>query len=162
TMIAATLDFSRDAALEKENKFLDLGVLLKTLCDDASDNGGRAEYEGPDKFAFSGRPVALKRVFGNLIENAIAYGNRAMVSLIDERNKVTVTIDDDGPGIAAEDRENVFRPFVRLEGSRSRETGGVGLGLSVVRSVVHAHGGEVTLENRPEGGLRVGVTLPLP
>ena len=162
TMIAATLDFSREAALEKENKFLDLGVLLKTLCDDASDNGGRAEYEGPDKFAFSGRPVALKRVFGNLIENAIAYGNRAMVSLIDERNKVTVTIDDDGPGIAAEDRENVFRPFVRLEGSRSRETGGVGLGLSVVRSVVHAHGGEVTLENRPEGGLRVGVTLPLP
>lgn len=162
TMIAATLDFSRDAALEKENKFLDLGVLLKTLCDDASDNGGKAEYEGPGKFAFSGRPVALKRAFGNLIENAIAYGNQARVSLVYGRDKVTVTIDDDGPGIACEDKESVFHPFVRLEGSRSRETGGVGLGLSVVRSVVHAHGGEVTLSNRPEGGLRVGVTLPRP
>ena len=71
-----------------------------------------------------------------------------------------IVVDDDGPGIPEADRERVFDPFVRLEGSRSRETGGVGLGLSIARSIVRSHGGDVTLQNRAEGGLRAIVELP--
>ena len=75
--------------------------------------------------------------------------------------EITVTVEDDGPGIAQADLERVFEPFVRLEGSRSRETGGIGLGLAIARSVVRAHGGDIALANRPEGGLRATVRLPV-
>ena len=106
------------------------------------------------------RPVALKRAFRNLIENAVRHGKRARIGLEAAESTLTVTIDDDGPGIPEEDFERVFEPFVRLEESRSRETGGVGLGLAIARSIIRAHGGDIALANRPEGGLGVSVTLP--
>jgi len=159
-MIAATLNFARDAANEEESKSLDLAALLQALCSDATDAGGKAEYAGSDRLTFTGRPVSLKRAFGNLIDNANNYGHQALVRLDEDQDKVIVTIEDDGPGIDDADKEKVFRPFVRLEGSRSRETGGVGLGMAVARSIVHAHGGEIALEDRTEGGLRITVNLP--
>ena len=76
-----------------------------------------------------------------------------------KRGDVAVTIDDDGPGIAAMDMERVFTPFVRLENSRNTETGGVGLGLAIARSIIRSHGGDIGLRNRPEGGLRVTISL---
>lgn len=103
----------------------------------------------------------MKRAFANLVENAVKYGGRARVSASARDDAVTVTVDDDGPGLAEADQARVFEPFVRGEASRSRETGGVGLGLAVVRAAVRAHGGEVTLSNRPAGGLRATVVLPL-
>jgi len=159
-MIGAVLAFARDDATREPHKPLDLAALLQGVCDDASDAGGEATYEGPDHMRLDGRPLALKRAFANLVDNAVKYGGGAHVSLAEGDHSVTVTVDDDGPGLDAADLERVFDPFVRVEGSRSRETGGTGLGLAVVRAAVRAHGGEVTLANRAEGGLRAAVLLP--
>ncbi|MDH3969176.1 MAG: ATP-binding protein, partial [Rhodospirillales bacterium] len=109
---------------------------------------------------YTGRPVALKRVFANLVDNAVNYGGGGEVSLASAADRVTVTVEDNGPGIPEDQMDKVFQPFYRLEGSRSRDTGGVGLGLASVRSIVRAHGGEVALANRNDGGLRVTVDLP--
>ena len=108
----------------------------------------------------SARPVALRRCFNNLVENAIRYGNKAEIAIHDLPDAVEVTIDDAGPGIPEQRLKDVFRPFVRLEESRNRDSGGAGLGLAIARSVVLAHGGAITLANRKEGGLRVTVRLP--
>ena len=89
------------------------------------------------------------------------YGQRAWVTLTEERDVLCISIDDNGPGIAAPDIERVFEPFVRLEASGSHETGGVGLGMTIARSIVRGHGGDITLTNRPEGGLRVAVHVPI-
>ncbi len=109
---------------------------------------------------FAGRPVALGRALGNLMENALRYGGRAEVQLLEQADTVEARIMDRGPGIPPHQREAVFRPFYRMEGSRSRETGGTGLGLAVARTAIHRHGGEITLEDRPGGGLLVRVRLP--
>jgi signal transduction histidine kinase len=112
------------------------------------------------------RPAALKRAIRNLIENAVTYGARARVRLDDSEGNITIVIDDDGPGIPAADFERVFTPFVRLEDSRSRDTGGIGLGMSIARSIIRSHGGDIVLANRePEspggsGGLRTTIILP--
>jgi signal transduction histidine kinase len=160
TMIAATLAFARDDANEEPRKAFDLAVLLQDLCDAAADAGAEAAYDGTPALAYHGRPVALKRVFANLIDNAVKYGGAADVTLSVTDAGVTVTVDDNGPGIPEEQMEKVFAPFYRLEGSRSRDTGGVGLGLAAVRSIVRAQGGEVRLTNRDAGGLRATVALP--
>lgn len=83
------------------------------------------------------------------------------MALAEKSDRIEITLDDDGPGVPEAERENVFRPFYRLEGSRSRETGGAGLGLALARSAILAHGGTIALANRAHGGLRVGVTLPV-
>jgi signal transduction histidine kinase len=160
TMIAATLSFARDDANEEPRKAFDLAVLLQDTCDALADAGARAVYTGAPAVTYRGRPVALKRVFANLVDNAVKYGGAADVTLSGSDGRLTVTIDDDGPGIPEEQMEKVFAPFYRLEGSRSRDTGGVGLGLAAVRSIVRAQGGAVRLANRDGGGLRVTVELP--
>ena len=164
-MINATLAFARDDATREPRGPLDLADLLQSLCEDRVDAGHRAVYEGPAHAALDGRPVALRRAFANLLDNAIAYGGGCTVRLRPEDGPsstsiVRVEIDDHGPGIPEEEFEKVFAPFYRLERSRSRDTGGVGLGLATARTVVRGHGGDITLANRPEGGLRVTVTLP--
>ena len=103
--------------------------------------------------------MALRRAFANLIGNAVIYGASAAVRAGRRDGRLVVTIDDQGPGIPEAEHEKVFAPFYRLESSRSRATGGTGLGLTVAQTIVRAHGGEITLENRPEGGLRQIVTL---
>ena len=160
-MIAATLAFARADATQEPRKPFDLAVLLQDLCDDAADAGHEVVYEGAPAVTYRGRPIALKRVFANLIDNAIKYGDRATVKLAAAESHMSVTVEDSGPGLPEDQMEKVFAPFYRLEGSRSRDTGGVGLGLASVRSIVRAHGGEVTLANRREGGLRTTVELPL-
>jgi len=102
----------------------------------------------------------VKRALGNLIENALTYGGVARVALRDTRAAVLVTVDDDGPGIPDGELERVFEPFQRLDASRNRRTGGVGLGLAIVRQAVAREGGSVRLRNRPEGGLRAEVAIP--
>ena len=159
-MIAATLSFAREDAAGEARVALDLADLLQSLCDAAIDAGHTAAYAGERRFPFTGGPMALKRAFANLIDNAIKYGNTARVALTAREDEVVVTVEDDGPGIPEGEREKVFTAFYRIEGSRSRETGGVGLGLAVVRTIVRAHGGEVTLETAASGGLRAVVTLP--
>lgn len=107
------------------------------------------------------RRAAMKRALANLLVNATTYGKRAEIATRRVGGNVEITVDDDGPGIPADRREDVFRPFFRLEESRNRETGGVGLGLSIARDVIHGHGGSITLEDSPLGGLRVRLRLPV-
>jgi signal transduction histidine kinase len=99
-------------------------------------------------------------LFANLIDNALRYGGDVKVSLSNDPQAVRVFIDDHGAGIPERESENVFKPFYRLEKSRNKRTGGIGLGLATARSIARAHGGDVLLQNRPEGGLRATVTLP--
>ena len=106
------------------------------------------------------RPVAMRRCLGNLLGNALRYAKRVKVTASLDQKMVRVVIDDDGPGIPADKREDVFRPFFRLDPSRNIATGGVGLGLSIAQDIAHSHGGEIVLEDSPLGGLRVVLTLP--
>jgi signal transduction histidine kinase len=159
-MLDETLAFAKGEALEEGPVVTDLAALLQTLVDDLSDAGHEVAYDGPDRLVFELRPVAARRALANLIDNAVRYGGSAEVSLRRLPAGVEVQIADRGPGIPPDQREHVFKPFVRLEGSRARSTGGTGLGLALTRSIVRRHGGDITLEDRPGGGLLVRVSLP--
>jgi signal transduction histidine kinase len=159
-MLDATLAFARDDARAEPRSRVDLASLLQSLCDDHADAGHVAHYGGPARAALDARPVALRRAFANLLDNAVRYGGEAEVTLSDRADGLAVEIADRGPGIAPELREKVFEPFFRIEASRSRDTGGSGLGLAVARSIVRGHGGEITLGDRAGGGLVVRVELP--
>jgi signal transduction histidine kinase len=159
-MLDATLSFARDDTAAEPRTKTDLAGLVQSLCDDLADAGQPVAYDGPAHAALDCRPVALRRAFANLIDNAVRYGGEATVTLDDRDDEIAVSVADRGPGIPEAMREKVFTPFFRLEGSRSRETGGTGLGLAVARAVVRRHGGDVTLEDRPGGGLLARVTLP--
>ncbi|MBK8175534.1 MAG: HAMP domain-containing protein [Rhodospirillales bacterium] len=159
-MIEVALSFARDESAIEPPAALDLAVLLQTVCEEAADTGADADYAGPAHAECVGRPAALKRAFANLVDNALKYGGRARVTLAATATSLVVSVDDDGPGLPEGELERVFEPFYRLETSRSRETGGVGLGLSLLRAAIDAHGGRVFLANRPSGGLRATVVLP--
>lgn len=165
-MVAATLAFGRDAARDEPLVQLDLGAMLRTVLDEATDAmPERAEdvaYEGPAQLTVRARPLGLKRAFVNLIANALLYGESAHVRVHSPVNgMVRVEIEDDGPGLPPDEVERVFEPFHRVEGSRNRETGGTGLGLPIARDILRAHGGNVTLANRPGGGARATVMVPV-
>jgi signal transduction histidine kinase len=159
-MVASALDFARDATSQEPAVELDLASLLQTLTEEGRETGSSIEYLNQEIAAFTGRPHLLKRGLGNLIDNAVKYGIKAEISLARLRNGYEIRIADHGPGIAEAEMENAFAPFCRLDPSRSRETGGVGLGLAVARNAIRAHGGDITLINRPEGGLCAIVSLP--
>ena len=159
-MIASTLAFARDDAAREVRRPTDVAALVQGLVEDLAATGIAARYDGPESLVMRARPMGLKRAVANLLDNAGKYGKGARVRLEARPGDVLVVIDDDGPGIAEADREAVFAPFVRLETSRSRDTGGTGLGLSIARAGIRAHGGDIHLANRPEGGLRVTVELP--
>ncbi len=165
SMVAATLAFGRDVAASEAVVRMDLAVLLRTILDEAADGDPEHQqglcYSGPEHLPVQARPLSLKRALTNLVVNALKYGDAARVSLVTPQPKlVQINIDDDGPGIGAEDAELVFEPFRRLETSRNRETGGSGLGLSIARNIIRAHGGDISLQNR-EQGLRATVILPV-
>lgn len=160
-MTEATLAFARDEAVKESQETVDFPALLVALTDDQIDMGRDVRLTGTSPLQLTCRPLALKRAIRNLIENAVRYGSVARVSQSVEDGQVRLTIDDDGPGIPRDRMSDVFEPFVRLETSRSGETGGIGLGLAIARSIIHAHGGTITLENRAEGGLRAIVLLPV-
>jgi signal transduction histidine kinase len=159
-MIAATLAFARDDAANEPTAVVDVAALLANIAADARAAGNDASYSGPAALDLIARPLALKRAVGNLIDNAVKYGKRARLTLNRAADGVELWVDDDGPGIPDADKERVFAPFVRLESSRSRETGGTGLGLTITRNAVRSMGGDIELITRAEGGLRVRVTLP--
>jgi signal transduction histidine kinase len=143
---------SRDT---EERRRMDLGNFLERLC---ADRG--ASLSIGNQAVIMGRPVALSRAIGNLVDNALRYGGMAQVSLRREGSQAVITVDNDGPGIPAERLETMFEPFVRGEDSRNLETGGAGLGLSICRAIILAHGGTVSLANRTPKGLSASVRLP--
>jgi signal transduction histidine kinase len=163
-MVSATLVFGRDTADTEPAVRFDLVALLRTVLDDAADARPDAAdhlaFNGPAHLTVQGRILALKRVFANLVGNALKYGGSARVTLTNGETQATITIEDDGPGLPPDELERVFEPFYRLEQSRNRDTGGTGLGLPIARNILRAHGGDVVLGNRPSGGARALVTLP--
>ena len=159
-MTEATLAFAREDAAVEDTRTVDLDALVGSVVDDLAEIGLDAAYAEGERLPYPCRPVGLRRAVRNLVENAVAYGMRARVAIAGRDGPGDIVVEEDGPGIAPQDRERVFEPFVRLEGSRSRDTGGVGLGLAIARSIARAHGGDVLLENRPEGGLRAILRLP--
>jgi signal transduction histidine kinase len=160
-MISAALTFVRDASRPGERTPLELSSLLESLCDEMAETGASTEVESGEKVVLEGDPMALRRLFSNLLENAVKFGGRARTRVFRDASNAFVEIEDDGPGIPPSDREKVFEPFYRREPSRSRQTGGIGLGLAVVRSIARGHGGDVDLVNRAGGGLTARVQLPL-
>jgi signal transduction histidine kinase len=156
----AVLSSARGAGGEKARK-IDLAALIESLCTDMDEMGEPVSWSAHAAAPITCRPNEIRRAVRNLIQNAVAYGNRADVCLDAKSGRYDIIVDDEGPGIADNDRTRVFEPFVRLEASRSSETGGSGLGLTLVKTIAEGHGGHIALENRPERGLRARLTLPL-
>jgi signal transduction histidine kinase len=155
-IIKSTLAFAREDADNEPTSPVDLTALLQEV----AETHPPARLSTREFGTLRARPVALRRCFNNLVENAIRYGGSAEIAIRDLPDTVEVTVDDRGPGIPEDRLQDVFRPFVRLEESRNRDSGGAGLGLAIARSVVLAHGGSIALANRSEGGLRALVRLP--
>jgi signal transduction histidine kinase len=160
SMIGTTLQYARDEMASEPERTTDLAALLASITDDMADAGLDVEMAPAAPMPIACRPTTLKRAVRNLLDNAVKYGSRARVALHDAGRDLEIVIDDDGPGLPAEEIGRVFQPFYRVEGSRSRDTGGIGLGLAITRSLIERHGGSVTLTNRTEGGLRATVRLP--
>lgn len=165
-MTESTLAFAREESAMEATRAVDLHALIESLCEDLSDLGWEVKFSadaGRERVPWRCRPNALRRALRNVIENAVRYGHRAQVTLAVNAGGLDILVDDEGPGIAPMDRERVFDPFVRLEESRNRNTGGVGLGLSIARSILRSHGGDVSLvevEGPGKSGLRVCLHLP--
>ena len=159
-MTEETLAFAREDMTREETRTVDLRALVDSVAADLADLGHDVSLADGGRVLVRCRPAALRRAVANLLENAAVYGKRGRALIDRPGGDVRIAVDDEGPGIAAADLERVFEPFVRLEGSRSRDTGGSGLGLAIARTVVRGHGGDVRLENRERGGLRATLTLP--
>jgi signal transduction histidine kinase len=159
-MVAQTLDFMRDASTQEAVQRVDAMALIESLQTDYQDTGSKVEIEGHIAQPYAGRPLALRRCLTNLVDNAIRYGGRATIKVEDAADRLTIRILDDGPGIPEQGLEQAFEPFFRGEASRSRATGGTGLGLGIARNIARIHGGDLVLCNRPEGGLEAMLTLP--
>lgn len=160
-MISATLAFVRGASRSTERRRLELVSLVESVADEMAETGLNVDADGQGPVVIEGDPIELRRLVSNLMDNAVKFAGSAHARVYAEGGSAYVEVLDDGPGLPEEERERVFEPFHRLEPSRSRSTGGAGLGLAVVRSIARAHGGDAVLENRREGGLRARAILPL-
>lgn len=160
TMVGSTLDFLRGFDSAETTQPVDMTALLESLQADLTEVGSRVSIEGRPLRPFVGQPTALKRCVRNLVENAIKYGQSAAIEVDDNDDRLRIIVRDEGPGIPQAELERVFDPFYRLEGSRSRDTGGTGLGLTIAKSIAESHLGRLTLANRAVGGLEATLTLP--
>lgn len=159
TMTEAALAFARSEAAAESTRIVDLSALLQSLCDDLAELGWDVSFKGNGRLPSACRPDSLRRALRNVIENAVRYGKRARVSIESRDDGVQITVTDDGPGIPAAEHERVFAPFVRLESSRNLGTGGVGLGLSIARSILRSHGGDIVIGSGSTG-LTMHLRLP--
>ena len=161
TMIDGALAFFRDDAILEPSTNFDIANVLLSIANDYADQRIDVRYTGPAPVAYRGRPFALERALTNLVDNAIKYATPPRIELERSATGLVVWIRDDGPGIPEEFLGDVLLPYYRLEKSRNRTTGGVGLGLTVAQSIIHSHGGDILLRNAAAGGLEVRVSLPL-
>jgi signal transduction histidine kinase len=160
-MIGTTLAFARDEGRAEPRRKVDIAALLASTVDDMADAGLPVSMQPAGPLTYDCQPGALKRAIANLLGNAVKYGSCARAQITAASKTVEIAIDDDGPGIPDAELPRVFQPFYRVEDSRSRDTGGTGLGLAIAQSIVQAHGGEIVLANRPGGGLRACIRLPV-
>lgn len=160
SMINAALAFFREDTHREPSTAFDLSELLQTIIDDYRDQQIEVDFSGPAHLVYDGRPLGIKRVIVNLLENAVKYAQQPRIALCADEYSICIEVSDTGPGIPEAALEQVFDPFFRLEASRNRDTGGVGLGLSAARAIVREQGGELTLSNRHGAGLLARVELP--
>ena len=160
-MIDGALAFFRDDATEEDATTFNLSGVISTIVNDYADQGIDISYAGLARATYWGRPFALKRAIANLTENAIKYGTPPEIELSCVEKTLVITVSDRGPGIPPDALDRVFSPYFRLDKSRNRTTGGVGLGLTVTQSIIRGHGGTITLGNRSGGGLEARITLPV-
>lgn len=160
SMVAATLDFMRGVDNPEPVQPVDIMALLESLQADAAEIGQEVGLDGIAARPYPCKPAALKRCLGNLIDNAVKYGKSATVIVNDHDKQLQIHILDQGQGIPETELKRVFEPFYRLESSRSRDTGGTGLGLGIARNIAQMHGGDLLLRNHPCGGLEAILTLP--
>jgi signal transduction histidine kinase len=158
-LIAATLDFIQNEGQLRAHEAVDLALLVESAVDDFADLGSDVSLQQADPATVYGDVTLLKRLFANLISNALAYGRRARVSLMAKGDHAIIEVSDEGPGLPEQDLERVFLPFYRTETTRNRTTGGAGLGLAIVKAIAESHGGSVRLFNR--GGLVAEIVLPI-
>ena len=159
-MVREGLELARSMDSTEAMQALDLDSLLDSVCADAVDAGQRVDLLGRSGMALMGRPLALRRALVNLIDNAVKYGHYAQVTVERLAGASRIRIRDGGPGIAADQMARVFEPFYRIETSRSRESGGTGLGLTIAHNIAEQHGAGVELANHADGGLEVTLVLP--
>ena len=157
----ATITFALQDSWAEKTRVFDIVSLTDSLCSDLAEQGLNVYFELSNKIKFSGRPIALKRAITNLIKNGVEYGNSAHVSIVNKQDVIEIHILDNGSGIPADKMEDLFAPFERLESSRNRDSGGLGLGMAIARSVVRSHGGEIELVNIEGRGLDAVIVLPL-
>ncbi len=160
-LIAQAMAFVRGETTPERREPLDLSGLAEDCAAGFSETGAAVTFANGDALPVEADPAALRRALANLVANAVKFGGAARVRALSEGGRAVIAIEDDGPGLAEDELEAVFEPFHRTERSRSRETGGAGLGLTVARQAARAAGGDVTLTNRPGGGLTARLTLPL-
>jgi signal transduction histidine kinase len=160
SMIDTTLQYLRGVHENEPRQPIDMNALLESLAEDESVLGRQVSVEGSAAAPYVGRLSALKRAIANLIDNAVKYGQTAAIRIEDDAAELHVIVEDHGPGIPQEQLASVTEPYYRLDASRRRDTGGVGLGLAIARDVALHHGGDLVLANRPEGGLRATLVLP--
>ena len=160
-MIQEGLDLATGVGSGGRMQRVDLDSLLSSVCADAVDAGQDVTLDGQTRVSILAIPIALQRGLANLIDNAVKYGGYARVAAAREGNKAVIRVRDGGPGIPEDQLEKVFDPLYRIETSRSRDTGGTGLGLTIARDIARKHGGTLTLRNAPGRGLESTLTLPL-
>jgi len=160
-MVHSALSYLRDASVGRPMSKIDLATLVQTICDDYDDMGHEVVFEGADHLIVEGRLDALRRAITNVVNNAVAFGDKVLVSLRTcDEGHVEIAVCDDGPGIKETEKEALFEPFKQGEKASSGATG-FGLGLSIVRAVMEDHGGSVILSNQPSGGLKCSMKLPI-
>ena len=160
-MLDGYLAFVSGEGTEK-NTFVDMNELILSIINKFRNTKALIRYSTNDQVsAIQGREQALKRAITNIISNAFNYGKTIAVVLESNNNKLEITVDDDGPGVPEDKREEVFKAFYRIDESRNKETGGVGLGLSIARDIISSHGGKIELSDSKLGGLRVLISIPL-
>ncbi|MBP6115051.1 MAG: HAMP domain-containing protein [Neisseriaceae bacterium] len=160
TMVTEALAFMKGLDNHTPAQAINPLALLQSIQTDYLEANKSVSLEGEATPPLWGQAALLKRALVNLIDNALFYGQRADIQLRHDGQGLSIDIMDAGPGISPQDQEKVFQPFFRVESSRNRDTGGTGLGLSIARNIIHSHGGDLSLHNRPEGGLKVSMTLP--
>ncbi len=159
-MVTTSLDLMRGMGNGEPIQTVDVSALIESIQEDQMEIGGTVEVSEPGKVHYSGKPQALKRAIVNLVENAIKYGQKAIISLEDSAKELRIRVRDEGPGVPEDKLELVMEPFYRLEISRCRDTGGTGLGLAISKAIAEIHGGTLTLANHPDGGLEATLSLP--
>jgi signal transduction histidine kinase len=158
-MTEATLSLARHETNAEPTRTIDLSALVESICEDLAELGQSVAFTAGERVTYRCRPDGLRRTIRNLVENAVRYAGHADVRLVATNSTVEIVVEDNGPGIPLDKVEEVFAPFFRLEASRSCETGGIGLGLSIARAIARQHGGDVILSAR-QPGLKAAVILP--